>query len=55
MLLLNYIFKGFSVQDFKFIFKIINIKNIYNSVALELKKEEEIWKYGSKVLFNNVL
>ena len=40
--LINYILKGFSKQDFKFIFKIINIKNIYDSVAIELKKEEEI-------------
>ncbi len=39
-LLISYMFKGFSKQDFKFIFTILNLKNIYNTISLEMKKDE---------------
>jgi O-antigen/teichoic acid export membrane protein len=38
--LINYIFRGFSKEDFKFIFSIINIKNIYEVASSEFKKTE---------------
>ena len=39
-LLLSYVFKGFSKEDFKFIFTIFNFKNIYNTISLEMKEDE---------------
>ena len=39
-LLISYAFKGFSKQDFKFIFTIFNFKNIYNTISLEMKEEK---------------
>ena len=38
--LISYVFKGFSKQDFKFIFTILNIKNIYTTISLEMKDDE---------------
>ncbi len=38
--LINYIFKGFSKEDFKFLFSTINIKNIYGAITSEFKKKE---------------
>ncbi|MFX0139060.1 MAG: lipopolysaccharide biosynthesis protein [Candidatus Hodarchaeota archaeon] len=38
--LINYIFRGFSKEDFKFLFSIINIKNIYEVISSEFKRDE---------------
>ncbi|MGB5912989.1 MAG: lipopolysaccharide biosynthesis protein [Promethearchaeia archaeon] len=38
--LLNYLLKGFTKEDFRFILNLLNLKNIFNSISSELREEE---------------
>ncbi|MFX1387170.1 MAG: oligosaccharide flippase family protein, partial [Promethearchaeota archaeon] len=58
-ILISYLFKGFTKEDFKFILSVINIKNIYISFTSELKGTNEIESlqkglFGVKKILKNL-